>query len=40
MSSYILFELVKGVVLVVVVGALILIEWWHRNHPHPPSWHK
>ncbi|WP_281172911.1 hypothetical protein [Desulfobulbus elongatus] len=37
MSSYILFELVKSAVVLMIVGALLLIERWRRNHPHPPS---
>jgi len=33
MSSYILFELVKGLVLLIIVCALVLMERWHKNHP-------
>jgi len=39
MSSFILFELVKGVVLGVIICLLIFIERWHKNHPHPPGLH-
>lgn len=36
MSSYILFELVKALVLLVIFCVYIFFERRHGNHPSPP----
>lgn len=39
MSSYVLFQLVKGLVLLLIVCAYVLIERWHKSHPNSSALH-